>query len=114
MEPLRAFARRLWGGTPAERHAFYRERSPITYVERVAVPVLVLAGENDPRCPIRQIDNYLARLRELGKPHELYRFNAGHGSLVVEEALRQMAAQLAFVTRRLGLPDILRGPGERQ
>ena len=28
--------------------------------------MLILAGENDPRCPIRQIDNYLARLRELG------------------------------------------------
>jgi acetyl esterase/lipase len=112
MEPLKAFDRALFGGTPEERPEFYRERSPITYVEAVRAPLLILAGENDPRCPIRQIDNYLARLRELGKPHELYRFNAGHGSLVVEESLRQMAVQLDFVTRHLGLPAILAPAGD--
>ena len=44
----------------------YRDSSPLTYVDRVRVPVLVLAGENDPRCPIRQIDNYLDALAVAG------------------------------------------------
>jgi dipeptidyl aminopeptidase/acylaminoacyl peptidase len=107
MEPLKAFDRALFGGTPEEVPERYRERSPIEFVDRVRVPVLVLAGENDPRCPIRQIDNYLARLRELGKPYQLYRFDAGHGSLVVDEALRQQERQIAFVAEHLGTPPPL-------
>ena len=102
MEPLKAFDRSLFGGTPAERPDFYRERSPITYADRLRVPVLVTAGRNDPRCPIRQIENYLARLRELGKAHECYRFDAGHSSMVVEEKIRQVAVQIDFVHRHLG------------
>jgi len=104
MEPLKAFDRALFGGTPAERPDFYRERSPITYVERVRVPVLVMAGRNDPRCPIRQIENYLGRLRELGLPHEYYEFDAGHSSMVVDEKVRQVERQIDFVHRHLGTP----------
>ncbi|MGH3904888.1 MAG: prolyl oligopeptidase family serine peptidase [Pseudonocardiaceae bacterium] len=97
MEPLRAFDRALFGGTPEELPEVYRASSPISYVADVRAPVLVLAGENDPRCPIRQVDNYLARLAELGKPFRTYRYDAGHGSLVVAEAMRHHAAEVAFV-----------------
>ena len=62
MEQLRAFDRALFGGSPEQRPEVYRASSPLTYVDAVAAPVLVLAGENDPRCPIRQIDNYLDAL----------------------------------------------------
>ncbi|MFD0775478.1 S9 family peptidase [Streptomonospora algeriensis] len=102
MEALRAFDRSMFGGSPEEVPELYRSASPITYVAGVQAPVLVLAGENDPRCPIRQVDNYLARLAELGKPHEVYRFDAGHGSFVVEERIRQMAAELDFALRITG------------
>jgi dipeptidyl aminopeptidase/acylaminoacyl peptidase len=104
MEPLKAYDRALFGGSPEELPDLYRERSPITYVERVAVPVQILAGENDPRCPIRQIDNYIARLRELDKPHDVYRYDAGHGSLVIDESIRQHEAMIAFASEHLGTP----------
>ncbi|MGI5119523.1 prolyl oligopeptidase family serine peptidase [Marinactinospora thermotolerans] len=102
MEALRAFDRSLFGGSPQEVPELYQRSSPITYVGDVTAPVLILAGENDPRCPIRQIDNYIERLAELGKPHEVYRFDAGHGSLVVEERIRHMAAELDFALRNTG------------
>jgi dienelactone hydrolase len=104
MEGLKAFDRSLFGGSPTDVPDVYAASSPITYVDAVRAPVLVLAGANDPRCPIRQIDNYLARLEKLGKPHEVYRFDAGHGSLVVEERIRQMRVELEFVDKHLGLP----------
>ena len=104
MEPLKAFDRSLFGGTPAERPEFYAERSPITFADRVRAPVFVTAGRNDPRCPIRQIENYLARLRELGLPHEFYEYDAGHSSMVVEERIRQLERQIDFVHRHLGTP----------
>src|SRR5206468_1690858 len=92
----------LFGGSPDEIPDEYRRRSPLTYIEDVRVPVLVLAGENDPRCPIRQIDNYLTRLEELGKPHEVYRFDAGHGSLVTTERIRHAEVMIDFAARHLG------------
>ncbi|WP_017620497.1 alpha/beta hydrolase family protein [Nocardiopsis gilva] len=102
MEALCAFDRSMFGGSPDEVPDLYRRSSPITYVENVSAPVLILAGENDPRCPIRQIDNYITRLAELGKPHEVYRFDAGHGSFVVEEQIRHMSAELDFAQRFTG------------
>ena len=97
MEPLRAFDRALFGGSPEEVPEVYRRSSPISYAAEVRTPVLVLAGENDPRCPIRQVDDYLARLAELGKPYRSYRYHAGHGSLVVAETMRHFAVEVAFV-----------------
>jgi dipeptidyl aminopeptidase/acylaminoacyl peptidase len=82
----------------------YRERSPMTYVDHVRAPVLVIAGDNDSRCPIRQVLGYVEALRARHHEVELYRFDAGHGTLVVDERVRQMAAELDFVLARLGLP----------
>ncbi|MGW7002237.1 S9 family peptidase, partial [Streptomyces sp. NPDC054933] len=65
--------------------------------------VFISAGMNDPRCPIRQIDNYIERLAGLGKVHEVYRYDAGHGSLVVEERIKQLRLELAFAERALAL-----------
>jgi dipeptidyl aminopeptidase/acylaminoacyl peptidase len=102
MEPLKAYDRALFGASPDEDLQLYVDRSPLTFIDNVRVPVMILAGANDPRCPIRQIDNYIARLQELGKPHEVMRFDAGHSSLRTEERIRQMEGQLDFVARHLG------------
>ena len=104
MEPLKAFDRSLFGGSPDDVPELYERCSPLTYVDDVRAPVLVLAGANDPRCPIRQIDNWLAAAEARGKDVEVYRFDAGHGSLVVDERVRQARAELEFLSRRLGLP----------
>ncbi|CAN5420460.1 prolyl oligopeptidase family serine peptidase [soil metagenome] len=101
MEGLRAFDRALFGGSPEEIGEVYRRSSPITYVEAVRAPVLIMAGANDPRCPLRQIENYLAALAEHDLDHEVYRFDAGHGSLVIEETIRQVSAALDFCLRRV-------------
>ncbi len=102
MESLQAFDRSLFGGTPEEVPDRYHRSSPLTYVDQVRAPVLVIAGENDPRCPLRQIENYLAALAGRGADHEVYRFDAGHGSLVAAERIRQTALMLEFATRRVG------------
>lgn len=101
MEGLKAFDRSLFGGSPVDVPEKYRRASPLTYAAEVAVPVLVVAGANDPRCPLRQIENYLSALGDLGKPHEVYRFDAGHGSLRIEERIRQQAVAMDFVRRHL-------------
>lgn len=97
---LQAFDRELFGGDPTERPEIYHERSPLTYVEQVKAPLLIIAGDNDSRCPIRQIHNYVARLRELGVDHHLDVFDAGHGSLVAAERVRHMQLELDFLDAR--------------
>ena len=67
MEQLRAFDRALFGGSPEQVPEVYRDVVAADLRRRRRAPVLVLAGENDPRCPIRQIDNYLAALAAAGK-----------------------------------------------
>ncbi|KFU78938.1 Dipeptidyl aminopeptidase/acylaminoacyl peptidase [Amycolatopsis lurida] len=103
MEQLRSFDRALFGGSPETVPAVYRECSPITYVEAVTAPVLVLAGDNDPRCPIRQVENYLDRFAKREIPFEFYRFDAGHGSLVIAETIKQTAIEVFFAQRAVGL-----------
>lgn len=103
MEQLRSFDRALFGGSPEEIPAVYTDCSPITYVDAVKAPVLVLAGDNDPRCPIRQIENYLDRLRAREVPFEFYRYDAGHGSLVIAETIKQTAIEVWFAMRAVGL-----------
>ncbi len=101
MEALKSMDRTLVGGTPEEVPERYAASSPITYVDAVRAPVYISAGLNDPRCPITQIENYVRRLEESGKTHEVYRYDAGHGSLVVSERIRQLRLELDFVTRHL-------------
>ena len=102
MEPLKAFDRSIFGGSPRELPERYRERSPITYADRLRVPVMILGGANDPRCPIRQIDNFVHRLKDLEKPHDYYRYEAGHASQVISETIHQLEMQIAFASRHLG------------
>ncbi|MFD3515948.1 S9 family peptidase [Streptomyces sp. NPDC058657] len=102
MEALKAMDRTLLGGTPEEVPERFAASSPLTYVDEVRAPVYISAGVNDPRCPIRQIDNYVDRLAARGAVHEVYRYDAGHGSLVVEERIKQVRLEIDFVRRHLG------------
>ncbi|GLF95957.1 S9 family peptidase [Streptomyces yaizuensis] len=102
MEALKAMDRTLLGGTPEEVPERFAASSPLTYVDEVRAPVYISAGLNDPRCPIRQVENYVDRLAARGAVHEVYRYDAGHGSLVVEERIKQVAQEIAFASAHLG------------
>ncbi|MET9904307.1 prolyl oligopeptidase family serine peptidase [Streptomyces sp. NPDC006446] len=102
MEALKAMDRTLLGGTPEEVPERFEASSPLTYVDAVKAPVYISAGVNDPRCPIRQIDNYVHRLAAREAVHEVYRYDAGHGSLVVDERIKQVRLELDFAERHLG------------
>jgi dienelactone hydrolase len=102
MEPLKKYDDALFGGSPSQVPELFRRSNPLTYAEHVKVPMLLVVGQNDPRCPSRSVDIYRDRLLDLGKKFEEYRFDAGHGSLVVDEQIRQVEMQIAFAARNLG------------
>jgi dienelactone hydrolase/PAS domain-containing protein len=91
----------LFGGTPQEKPGQYRKSSPITYVEQIDVPVLLIQGRNDTRCPARQIEAYEERMRALGKSIEILWFDAGHGSLSVEQRIAFQERMLRFAYQTL-------------
>jgi dipeptidyl aminopeptidase/acylaminoacyl peptidase len=62
-----------------EQPEVFRRISPITYVQDIHTPVLILHSENDLRCHIEQADQLFVALRLLGRPVEYWRFpEEGH------------------------------------
>jgi dipeptidyl aminopeptidase/acylaminoacyl peptidase len=101
---LQAYDRTLVGGTVHERPDFVRERSPVTYVDRVKAPVLVLVGENDTRCVPAQVYSYVDALRAAGGDVEVYSYGEGHSSFIVDEEVREWRTVIEFLLRRVPLP----------
>ena len=100
-ETLRQYQVALFGGTPQELPEQHERSSPISYVEQVRVPLQVIQGANDTRCPARQLQAYEERMRELGKDLELHWFDAGHGSYAIEQAIEHQQWRLKFASRVL-------------
>jgi dienelactone hydrolase/Tol biopolymer transport system component len=89
----------LFGGTLEEKPEQYRVSSPITYAERVKVPLFIYQGRNDPGCPPRQMEHYVARLQELGKHVEIIWLEAGHGTLNTAQEIMTQEHLLRFAYR---------------
>ncbi|HET6909946.1 MAG TPA: serine hydrolase [Mycobacteriales bacterium] len=66
-----------FGGQPWSVPDRYRELSPITYVDRVTAPTLILHGEQDDRCPVGQSEAWFGALRMRRVPVELVRYPGG-------------------------------------
>ncbi len=98
---LQAYDRSLVGGVVHDLPDFVTERSRITYVDRVAAPVLVLVGENDTRCVPAQVYSYVDALKAAGGDVELYSYGEGHSSFIVDEEVRQWRTVLDFLQRRV-------------
>jgi acylaminoacyl-peptidase len=63
-----------FGGYPWESPGSYYDRSPISHVDRVTTPLLIMHSENDLRCPIEQSEQLFIALKQLGKTVEFVRF----------------------------------------
>ena len=56
-----------FGGTPWASADLLLRHSPITYVDRIATPLLIVHNEGDLRCPIEQAEQMFVALRRLGR-----------------------------------------------
>ena len=67
-------------GPPWEQRDLYRRLSPISYVENVTAPTLIIHSENDYRTPIGDGEQWFMSLKKLGVPVELVRYpRSSHG-----------------------------------
>ncbi|MFW6153438.1 MAG: alpha/beta hydrolase family protein, partial [Halobacteriota archaeon] len=81
-------------GDPEEDADLYRERSPITHVEGIEDPILMVHGENDPRCPLNQAQRFRDALVERRGWREGEEFEyvvlteEGHGTTDLDQKVR--------------------------
>ena len=96
MPEIQAYDEALYGGAPDEVPDLYRERNPMTYVDRAVAPVLIIAGEQDPRCPIEGITPWVEALRSRGVPVDVHLYPEGHHSNAVDQQIHHMQLILDF------------------
>jgi dipeptidyl aminopeptidase/acylaminoacyl peptidase len=82
-----------------------RSLSPLHRAEQITAPLLVIHGRNDPRVPLGEADQIVARLRALGRDVELLVFDdEGHGLVKRTNRIAGYGAVAAFLARTLREP----------
>lgn len=77
--PLRSFMHAHVGDPETERDMLWA-RSPLSRVDDIAIPILVVQGANDVRVPRAEAEQIVAALAAKGLPHEYLLFpDEGHG-----------------------------------
>jgi len=92
----------FFGGTPTgDALPLYRERSGLTWVDRVTTPLLILHGGSDERVPIGQPMEFYRALEDRGKTVELVFYpREGHGLREYYHQLDRLERQFAWITTR--------------
>lgn len=78
------------------------EISPLTNIDKLTIPLLVVTGANDPRVPKSEADQAVAAVRAGGRPAwHLVGLNEGHGFAKKENADYQFWVELTFWQKHL-------------
>jgi len=94
-------------GHPREDAGLWRDRSPITHVENVERPLLILHGTADPTAPVSQARAFSGALQAVkgwtdGEEFEYREVESGeHGNLDHETNARRWKRMVDFLERRL-------------
>ncbi len=98
----------LVGPLPAARNV-YDERSPLSHVDRLDRPVLLLQGLDDPVVPPAQAECFVAALQDKNVPYAYFAFpGEAHGFRKAETQVAALEAELSFYGQVLGFepPDV--------
>lgn len=69
----------VWGCFPWENRRLFDKLSPLSYIENIRTPLLIIHSELDYRCPIEQAEQLYASLKHLRRTVEFIRFpQEGH------------------------------------
>ncbi len=101
-KPMLAHMYRRVGHPETEKDMLW-ERSPLSRVEAIRIPVLVAQGANDPRVKQAEAEQIVDALRVKGLPHEYVLFeDEGHGLAKPQNRERFFAAVERFLAEHLG------------
>ncbi|TMK69440.1 MAG: S9 family peptidase [Actinobacteria bacterium] len=89
-------------GDPEEDADMLLERSPLTYIDNVTTPLLVIQGAKDPRVVQPESDQLVEKLRSLGRDVEYIVFDdEGHGFTKRQNELKAFRASAEWLERYL-------------
>jgi dipeptidyl aminopeptidase/acylaminoacyl peptidase len=91
----------FFNGMPTkETLDFYRERSAITYVDKVTTPLLIQHGGNDQRVPIGQPMEFFRALKDRGKTVELVFYpREGHGFTEYYHQMEKVRREFEWINK---------------
>lgn len=93
-------------GHPERDRDWLLERSPSTYLHRLACPMLVIQGRNDPRVVAAESEDLVRTLQAQGKDVSLLLFeNEGHDVTKLENKVRCYSEIARFFAERLNISD---------
>jgi len=96
---LQAWDQAVHGGSPEQAPESFRQSNPMTYVDAVRTPTLIIAGEHDPRCPIEGITPWVEAVRANGGEIEMHTYATGHHANNMEQQVQHMTWVLDFFAR---------------
>ena len=89
-------------GDPVEDREMLIERSPITYVENIQTPLLVIQGANDPRVVKAESDQMVEQIQQNGGNVEYFvDENEGHGATRRENLIKWMQMVVDYFEAKL-------------
>jgi dipeptidyl aminopeptidase/acylaminoacyl peptidase len=85
-------------GDPIENQLLWYERSPYNFLERVRVPIQIICGGKDPRCPVMDAVAARDKLLALGKQVDFQLYaNEGHAFLELKNILDSETRRVNFL-----------------
>jgi dipeptidyl aminopeptidase/acylaminoacyl peptidase len=76
--------------------------SPITYVDRIKAPLMVIHGARDPRVPVTEAEQLIEALRSRGREVRYIRLeDEGHGVSKVRNRVRVYTEAVKFIYNNL-------------
>lgn len=97
------FYKRMGDPTTEAGRALLKERSPLTYTDRIKVPLLIGQGANDPRVNVRESDQIVAAMKAKNIPVTYIVFpDEGHGFARPQNNIAFMAVAENFLSSCLG------------
>ncbi|MCP5098301.1 MAG: prolyl oligopeptidase family serine peptidase, partial [Chloroflexi bacterium] len=101
-EAMKGAFRGWFKGSPDDIPEQYAISSPMTYAEQIDAPLLVFQGKNDSRTTARQIEQFEAKLKALGKDIDVVWYDAGHLESDIDGMVRFHEKELAFLKNIVG------------
>ena len=89
-----------WLGDPERDKERFTKDSPVTYLDGMVKPMLVIQGAKDPRVVKEESDQIVAKLQKLGRDVEyLVLDDEGHGFSKKENEIKVYSQMLEFLEK---------------
>jgi dipeptidyl aminopeptidase/acylaminoacyl peptidase len=90
-------------GDPVQDRDLWRDRSPLFFADRIRAPLLLLAGKNDIRCPVKETEQMAEAARKNGVTVEVKIYeNEGHGFARRENEIDAIKRAAKFLETHVG------------